>query len=179
MSWIKRDGEWELEKLLLEWNKSGHPVYGEKPGSKLDWLIDWLPILTSHSLSSTMHGQSHSIYIRNVFLHASECLVPNINRNSNITTEPCFEEPWRVIELGPQWKRLQLLIWALSLTLVLWACQKLWCWVKQIRVCITGIRTQAKKTCNMSWSSTLETTNADPSSINEWRKILRANTGTE
>ena len=31
------DGEWELERLLLGWGKSGHsPIYGDKPGSKLD-----------------------------------------------------------------------------------------------------------------------------------------------
>ena len=23
--WYKTDGEWELERLLLEWGKSGHP----------------------------------------------------------------------------------------------------------------------------------------------------------
>ena len=33
MPWIEQDGEWELERLLL--------AYGDKPGSKLDWLIDW------------------------------------------------------------------------------------------------------------------------------------------
>ena len=25
MPWIERDEEWELERLLLEWAKSGHP----------------------------------------------------------------------------------------------------------------------------------------------------------
>ena len=25
MPWIERDGQWELERLLLEWGKSGHP----------------------------------------------------------------------------------------------------------------------------------------------------------
>ena len=34
-------GEWDLERLkLLEWGKSVKPVYGNKPGSKLDWW--WL-----------------------------------------------------------------------------------------------------------------------------------------
>ena len=37
MPWIEQDGEWELERLLLEWAKSGHTVYRDKPGSKLDW----------------------------------------------------------------------------------------------------------------------------------------------
>ena len=36
MPWIERDGEWALERLLLELGKSGHPLYGNKPGSKLD-----------------------------------------------------------------------------------------------------------------------------------------------
>ena len=26
----------EMEKLLLEWGKSGHPIYGDKHRSKLD-----------------------------------------------------------------------------------------------------------------------------------------------
>ena len=25
MPWVEQDGEWELERLLLEWGKSGHP----------------------------------------------------------------------------------------------------------------------------------------------------------
>ena len=38
MSWIERDVEWELERLLLEWGKSSHPRLraGNKPGPKLD-----------------------------------------------------------------------------------------------------------------------------------------------
>ena len=31
-----RGGEWELERLLLELGRSGHPVYRDKPRSKLD-----------------------------------------------------------------------------------------------------------------------------------------------
>ena len=34
------DGEWELERLLLEWDKSGHPCLWDKPGSKLDDDVD-------------------------------------------------------------------------------------------------------------------------------------------
>ena len=40
MPWIERDGEWELERLLLSGVNPAIPVYGDKPGSKLDWLID-------------------------------------------------------------------------------------------------------------------------------------------
>ena len=36
MPLIERNGQWELERLLLEWGKSGHPIYRDKPGSKLD-----------------------------------------------------------------------------------------------------------------------------------------------
>ena len=46
--WIERDGEWELERFLLEWGKSSHPrLWGYcEPRSKLDWLIDFCPIRT-------------------------------------------------------------------------------------------------------------------------------------
>ena len=30
------EGEWELERLLLEWGKSGHRCLRDKPRSKLD-----------------------------------------------------------------------------------------------------------------------------------------------
>ena len=36
MPGIEEDEEWELDRLLLEWGKSTTPVYGDKPGSKLD-----------------------------------------------------------------------------------------------------------------------------------------------
>ena len=53
----QRDGEWEVERLLLEWGKYGHPCYGDKPGSKLDWW--WSKNLRSH-LSLTMLGSKSS-----------------------------------------------------------------------------------------------------------------------
>ena len=39
LAWIQQYGEWEIERLLSEWGKSSHTLYGDKPGSKLDWLI--------------------------------------------------------------------------------------------------------------------------------------------
>ena len=39
MPWIEQDGEWELEKLLLEWGKSGHPrLRGINPDQ--NWIDD-------------------------------------------------------------------------------------------------------------------------------------------
>ena len=38
MPWIERDGEWELDWLLLEWGKS--QVFGDNPRSKLDDEVD-------------------------------------------------------------------------------------------------------------------------------------------
>ena len=41
MPWIEWDGEWELERLLLEWVNPATLIYGDKPRSKLD-AFDWL-----------------------------------------------------------------------------------------------------------------------------------------
>ena len=42
MPWIKREGEWEFERLLLEWSKSGHT----RVAGRL-WVSDKWP-LTKH-----------------------------------------------------------------------------------------------------------------------------------
>ena len=43
MPWIKQDGELELERLLLEWDKSSPPPFtGINPDQNwIDWLIDF------------------------------------------------------------------------------------------------------------------------------------------
>ena len=37
MPWVERDGEWELERLLLEWGKSSHPRLRGQNRIKIGW----------------------------------------------------------------------------------------------------------------------------------------------
>ena len=64
MPWIERDGEWELERLLLEWGKSGQPIYGDKPGSKLD--DDWM-----NELVAEIQGTGEAKFAHALFMHAT------------------------------------------------------------------------------------------------------------
>ena len=60
------------------------------------WGKFWklLPILTSHTLSYTTHGQIYCAHIRPVLLHASVCLAPSVNDLLKLECNDCAMVRW-------------------------------------------------------------------------------------
>ena len=59
-------GSWK--RLLLEWGKSGHPCYGDKPGSKLETVRVW------KLLSVYLQEQLSGIVMASVGVDRSVCV---------------------------------------------------------------------------------------------------------
>ena len=62
MPWVERDGEWELEKLMLEWGTSAPPFTGINPDQNwIDWQSNRYPFLRA------LIGSFNSRYPRSVY----------------------------------------------------------------------------------------------------------------